>query len=279
MSNHDGQTRRLRALLESGGQVVGSATGVAVTVVAGPLLGASTGAAVGEALSRVAVEFHDRVLAPRQHARAGGALSVAVTRIGERLEAGDSLRRDGFFDADADQRADADEVLEGTLMTAANAWEERKVAPLGRFYANLAFDSSISPGWANYLLRVVEGLTYNQLVLMATIEEAERPTSPYERAFARLEAAPRVARVDLDESLYEQMDGLSAARLVGMRQNSGPPVLPSDAWGVSNWTPSGLARATLTAPGRSIYALMELHLLPRGDLDEILTRLVGHRDP
>ena len=136
----------MRGFLEGGGQVVGNVAGVAVSVVAGPLLGTSAGVAMGQALPRVGTEFYDRILAPRQLARAGGALSVAVARIGERLDAGDELRTDGFFDTGFDGRADADEVLEGTLMTAANAWEERKVAPLGRLYANLAFDSSITPG-------------------------------------------------------------------------------------------------------------------------------------
>jgi hypothetical protein len=150
----------LRNFLESGGQVVGNVAGVAVSVASGSVLGTGAGVAMGEALARLGTEFYDRVLAPRQVARAGGALGVAVTRIDERLRAGDELRADGFFDPGPDGRADADEVLEGTLLTAANAWEERKVAPLGRMYANLAFDGTVRPGWANYLLRVVDGLTY-----------------------------------------------------------------------------------------------------------------------
>jgi hypothetical protein len=141
MGDHE-RAQWLRDFLESGGQVVGNVAGVAVSVATGSVLGTGAGVAMGEALARLGTEFYDRVLAPRQVARAGGALGVAVTRIDERLRAGHELRADGFFDPGPDGRADADEVLEGTLLIAANAWEERKVAALGRMYANLAFDPS-----------------------------------------------------------------------------------------------------------------------------------------
>jgi hypothetical protein len=163
------QPGALRNLLESGGQVVGNVAGAALSAFAGPLLGAGAGVAMGEALARVGTEVYDRLLAPRQRARVGGALGAAAARIGERLDAGDVPRADGFFDAGLDDRPQAEEVLEGALMTAANAWEERKVVPLGRLYANLAFDDSISPRWANYLLRVADSLTYTQLVLLAVL--------------------------------------------------------------------------------------------------------------
>lgn len=265
-------------LLESGGQVVGNVAGVAVGFLSGPVLGTGAGVAMGEALARVGVEFYDRVLASRQAARAGGALGAAVTRIGERLEAGDELRQDGFFDPGSDNRADADEVLEGTMLTAANSWEERKVAPLGRLYANLAFDSSISPAWANFLLRVADGLTYNQLVLMAVLVQAEEAGGRYERTVVSLEVVPSVVRIAPDTTLYTQLDGLSSAHLVGMRQAVGPPIAPSDTWGSSAWGPSNLLRATLTEMGRSIHDLMELNVLPHEDLDAVLAGLAGDRD-
>jgi len=269
---------RLRGFLESGGPVVGSVVGVAISVVMGPVLGAGAGAAIGEALSRVGTEFYDRVLAPRQAARAGGALSVAVARIGERLSAGEELREDGFFDPGPDGRADADEVLEGTLLTAANAWEERKVAPLGRMYANLAFDASIAPGWANYLLRVVDGLTYTQLLLLAFVDEADRG-GEYERVVVNLSSVASEVRREPDATLYAQLDGLSTAQLVGIRQQSGAPVPPAETFGGGRWFPSSIVNASLMPTGRVLHDLMELNVLPREELDALVDGIRGDRDP
>lgn len=278
MAEPESQPARLRALIESSGQVVGNVAGVAVGLVTGPVFATGAGVAMGEALARVGVEFYDRVLAPRQVARAGGALGAAVMRIGERLEAGDELRDDGFFDVGPEGRAEADEVLEGTMMTAANAWEERKVEPLGRLYANLAFDDSISPGWANFLLRVADGLTYNQMLLLEFVHQADRP-GPYQSAVTGLSSSASAIRVAPDMTFYAQLDGLSMARLVGLRRRSGPAVPPSETLGGGAWSPNRLVDADLMPAGRALHDLMELDLLPRDDLDRVLVGLRGDRDP
>jgi hypothetical protein len=75
-------TDRLRDLIESGSQVFGQAGGVGVALLGGSLAGVVAGTAMGEALSRVATEFYDRVAATRQRARGGKALEVALVRIG-----------------------------------------------------------------------------------------------------------------------------------------------------------------------------------------------------
>jgi hypothetical protein len=270
-------TDRLRDLIESGSQVFGQAGGVGVALLGGPLVGVVAGAAMGEAFSRVAIEFYDRVAAARQRARGGKALEVALVRIGERVKDGDQLRQDGFFDPGPDGRADADEVLEGTLFTAANAWEERKVAPLGRLYANVAFDPAISPRWANFLLRLADRLTYTQLVLLAFVAEANR-LGPYENAVVSLEALASEVRVPPDKTLYSELDDLSTSHLIGVRQNSGPAVPPLATFGGSGWTPSTLVRADLMPNARTLHDLMELDRLPRKDLDAVLFGLCGDRD-
>ena len=257
---------------------MGNMAGVAVGFVAGPVFATGAGVAMGEALARVGAEFYDRVLAPRQSARAGGALGEAVKRIGERLEAGDALRADGFLDVRPAGRADADELLEGTMMTAANAWEERKVKPLGRLYANLAFDGSVSPAFASYLLHVADGLTYSQMLLLAFVDQAGRP-GRYQSAVVGLASVTSAIRVPPDMTLYTQLDGLSMARLVGVRQKSGPPVPPVETFGGGAWSSSMLVNADLMPTARALHDLMELDQLPREDLDGVLLGLRGDRDP
>jgi hypothetical protein len=271
-------TDRLRDLIESSSQVFGQAGGVGVALLGGPLAGVVAGAAMGEAFSRVATEFYDRVAATRHRARGGKALEVALARVGERVKDGDQPRQDGFFDRGPDGRAHADEVLEGTLFTAANAWEERKVAPLGRLYANVAFDPTISPRWANFLLRLADRLTYTQLVLLAFVAEANRP-GRYENAVVSLEALASEVRVPPDQTLYAELDDLSTSQLIGLRQNSGPPIPPLATMEAWRWTPSILNRADLMPNARTLHDLMELDQLPREELDAVLSGLRGDRDP
>lgn len=278
MEPRERDTDRLRDLIESGSQVFGQASGIGVGLLGGPLAGVVAGAAMGEAFARVATEFYDRVAAGRQRARGGKALEVALWRIGQRVDDGDLPRQDGFFNPGPDGRADAEEVLEGTLFTAANAWEERKVAPLGRLYANVAFDPTISPRWANFLLRLADRLTYTQLVLLAFLSEANRP-GPYESAVVALEALPSEIRVPPDRTLYSELDDLSTNHLVGVRQNSGPPIQTVEIMGGAGWTPNMLIRADLMPDARALHDLMELDQLPRDDLDAVLSGLRGDRDP
>jgi hypothetical protein len=164
--------------------------------------------------------------------------------------------------------------LEGTLFTAANAWEERKVAPLGRLYANVTFDPTISPRWANFLLRLTDRLTYTQLVLLAFVAEANRP-GPYESAVVSLEVVASEVRVPPDRTLYSELDDLSASLLIGVRQNSGPPVPPLATLEGSGWTPRTLVRADLMPNARTLHDLMELDQLPHEDLDAVLFGLRG----
>jgi hypothetical protein len=214
------------------------------------------------------------VLGPRQGARAAGALAIAAVRIGERLDAGDRLRDDGFFEPGADGRADAQEVLEGTVLTAANSWEERKIEPLGRLYANLAFDDSTPAAYANFLIRLTDRLTYRQLTILAFFREADDP-GKYERALVDLEAGQPEGIGVPDPALIAEMNDLSDVQLLGARQNVGPPIRPQDAWGDSSWTRSTFIRAALMPVGLDLHRLMELHKLPPDDLDGVLDGLRG----
>jgi hypothetical protein len=52
------------------------------------------------------------------------------------------------------------------MLAAADAWEQRKVPYLGRLFSGTSFDSNVSVGESNYLLRLATRLTYRQLVLL-----------------------------------------------------------------------------------------------------------------
>jgi hypothetical protein len=113
--------------------------------VGGPIGGAAGAATllVTRVLALVGHQIRNQ-FGPREEIRIGGALGVAVERISERLDAGETPRDDGLFEPGADPQG----LLEGTLRAAASSYEERKIPFIGRFYASLVFDRSVSPATA-----------------------------------------------------------------------------------------------------------------------------------
>lgn len=266
----------LRSFIESGGQVVGQVAGAALSLAAGPLVGAATGTALSEVLARVGRELHDRFLAPRQGARAAGALDVAWVRIDERLQAGEELRQDGFFDAGDDGRVDAEELLEGTLVTAANAWEERKVPFIGNLYANLAFDERVTPGHAGFLLRLADRLTYGQLCILAFFArtQAGEYADQIEAAGPAQIASGRLP----DGAVMDELNDLTNARLLGVREDGAyvtPPSSGRVGGGASAWHPTHLRDAALMPLGETLHCLMALDEMPAADVEVILSALRG----
>jgi hypothetical protein len=69
----------------------------------------------------------------RETKRIGATLTFAAAKIKERLDSGQNLRSDGFFDEDASNRAPADEIAEGVVIAAQREHEEKKL----KFYGNL----------------------------------------------------------------------------------------------------------------------------------------------
>lgn len=155
-----------RELIEGGSAVVGTFTGGALSLVAGPLVGGPVGVVVSRVVRRIGIEVRARQIGPRQEERIGGVLLVAAAEINRRLEAGELPREDGFF-VEETGRSPGDELLEGVVLAAADAYEELKVPFIGRLYASLTFRPDITAEHGNALLRLVERLSYRQLACLA----------------------------------------------------------------------------------------------------------------
>ena len=157
-------------LVRRSAEVLGSAAGAALGLyVGGPIgavWGAATGPALAEAFREIGAEVGSRLLGRREELRVGTALGFAIARTQARLEAGDTPRSDGFFRETGTGRSQADEVLEAGLMAAQRTAQERKLRFLGNLMANIAFDPSVSPDAAAYLIQQAETLTYRQLLLL-----------------------------------------------------------------------------------------------------------------
>jgi hypothetical protein len=255
-------------LVRGGADMGGATIGAAVGLIGGPpgaFAGAAAGVAATKALRRVGAEVEQRWLAPQQHVRAGTALGVAAAEIRARLEAGESLRDDGFFeDSDSGQSA-GEEVLEGMLLAAASAFETRKVPLLGALYASIAFDRSVTPATANLLTNLAQRLTFRQLTLMAMAWDGD-----FSEAYAR---SGGHGVLIFGEELGLEVDELARLGLIGQGEPGGASNSLAIAWGGGKVVDAGAV--TLTANGRRLYELMRLRQIASASRRDVLEDLIS----
>lgn len=252
------ETQRATRLIEGGAELAAASIGAAVGLIGGPpgaFGGAAASVTATRLLRRLGADIQKHMFAPRQRIRTGAAYAIAAEEISRRLHAGESLRTDGFFDTRPGGRPAAEELLEGVLHAAADAYEERKVTHLGKLYAALAFDATTSRAHANYTIALAQRLTYRQLALMAVIWDHD--AVPIAEAAAQEEPRKQLL---FSEELAIEVDELERLGLVGRGQPGGSPQRGGatfvDASGV------GITGLTLTGPGKRLYDLMELHAVP-----------------
>lgn len=178
------QTEKILKLIKHGGAIGGAATGSVLGFLAGGPIGAAIGGAVGATMETVATEIVNRELSSREAVRVGATASYAIEFIHERLEQGDCVREDKFFVKEQSGRSPAEEIFEGVLLKAKSDHEERKGRFYGVMFSNVAFDATCSKAEANYLLYLMDSLTFLQLTLISLFSDAGRfpnlPTESYE---------------------------------------------------------------------------------------------------
>src|ERR1700741_1692038 len=123
-----------------GGLVAGVTVASASHDVSG-LLAAPVGVGVAHTLRFAARFFANRFLADREKARVGFVYGLAAQEIKRRLDRGEHLRTDGFFELDITDRAPADEIAEAVLIAAQREHEERKLPYIAKLLAFVAFES------------------------------------------------------------------------------------------------------------------------------------------
>lgn len=152
---------------------IGASTGEAVAVgigiaVAGPV-GAIIGAGIGSVISDISNDVLSRYLSKKEKDRIVLVKDVTTEKIEENIKAGKILRNDDFFSNNINNRSTAEEIYEGVLLASQKEYEEQKVLLLGRLFANIAFDSTITRPIANALVKEASELTYRQLMIIKDI--------------------------------------------------------------------------------------------------------------
>lgn len=203
--------------------------------------------------------------------RVGATLAFAGEDIGKRLEAGEEPRDDGFFDEHGDgRRSDAEELLEGVLLEAGRSYEERKVPYFGRLYSAIAFEPRISAAYGHLVVRLMERLTYRQLVAMAFIMDRR--------------SGPEIAAIDVDRSeggskatvdIIAELDELGRTGVIGLGAPGGDVRSTTNVWGSDSLRDQNLGDTTLTPVGKDLYELAGLDAIPQADQAEVVDQLRG----
>ena len=268
----DEESDRAAELIGAGSELVGATAGGALGLIGGPAgvaAGAAGGVVVTRVLKHIGAEVQQRWLGPRQRVRAGAAFASAIAEIGRRIDAGERLREDGFFDEGRSGRSSAEEILEGVLLHASQEYEERKVQYLGRLYASLAFRGDVGAAAANYLLRLANRLTYRQLVMLAIFDGPHE-----ERAALGKMVSPRYPLVPrpAGEALNE-LDDLGARGLLGFAQRDGAVSAPSTTFGGGSFAAESFISIAPSSTATLLSQLCELSQIPASDKEEVFRTL------
>ncbi|MEQ8747365.1 hypothetical protein [Pyruvatibacter sp.] len=255
-----GRDDKIRAVIGAGSDIAGTAVGGALGFLAAGPVGAALGGAGGtlaaHALRGLGEEVAERVLGSREKVRVGGALAIAASKIQGRLNHGESLRQDGFFQPTRNGRSDADEVAESVLLKCQREAEEQKIPYMAFLIANLAFEPEISTGLAHQIVKTAEQLTYRQLCILkiaALNSQYGLRQSDY-RGHGNFEKA-------LYELLYECID-LYSRSLISFNGEA--------AFGPTDVKPGSM---TTQGIGQDLFNQMGLATIPQTDLDPIIVEL------
>ena len=160
----------LKQLFDNYAEIVGGGIGAVLGFLAGdPIMAAFSGAggaAAAGILKNIGQEFSNRQLSPREDFRVGKVLAIAAWEIHQRLEKGESLRNDGFFDRESTGRSAAGEIAEAIMLKCQREPQEKKIPYMGYLKAGIAFDSNISADMGHQLIKAAEELTYRQLCIL-----------------------------------------------------------------------------------------------------------------
>ena len=258
-----------QSLITIGAQAVGGAIGAGAGFLLGGPLGAAAGGAGSalftQALDNVGQDIQRRLISPGELRRVGVAMWYASLAIRSRLNNGQKIRTDDFFQQQPDDRAAANEVLEHVLLAAQRDPQEKKLKYYGNLLAAFPFVPTISRADANLLVRRAEELSYRQLCLLSLL--TRRDVFSLRRRDYR--GAPISSAL---EPLLQEIIDLNNIGMVILSQNDTYNAGETAQLfaGTSTVRP---ARMFVVGSGTMLYDLMELHGIPFDELNEIAADL------
>ena len=157
---------KLIEFLKKGSEISGGAIGGAIGLIGGPI-GAIAGGSLGVLSAQLINEVIVRSFSAREQVRIAATSTFLFNGVAKRLQRGDKIRDDDFFDRKTYDRSNAEELFEGTLLKCANQFQEKKIKFISKIFEKTIFDKAISAESSNQLLVIVESLTYRKLCIIS----------------------------------------------------------------------------------------------------------------
>ena len=180
---------------------ISGAVGSAIGLLGGPpgaVIGGFVGGAFSTAVKKLGSEMDERFMGPREEARVGAVCALGASEIVERINAGERLREDRFFDEGEAGRSAAEEIWESLLSKCQREASERKLTYMANLFAGVAFDESVGLDLAHQLIYAVEQLSYRQLCILRMLarrDSLELRSTPYKQ--------PGQDEVELPKDVYQ----------------------------------------------------------------------------
>ena len=224
--------RSIADLIKAGSEIAGGVSGAVIggTIIgpAGWLIGGASGPIITRLFTKIGNEIKKRVLGDREESRIGFTYTVGLLKIKSRLEKGEKLRSDGFFESDEFNRSASEEILEGVLRSSQVEYQEKKLPYYGNLLANIAFETSISRNKANLFLRIAQNLSYQQLCILQLVSQNEKMQLNWGYEFMRFDELqkfnciqPAIEELGNNKLLYigRQQEGyITSIRIIKLGQ-------------------------------------------------------------
>ena len=219
-------------------------------------MGGAGGPVAAITLRSIGQEIWERHLSTREKIRVGAAFAIAAADIRQRMENGESIRTDGFFDEKQTGRSDAEEVAENVLLKAQREPEEKKIQYMGYLLSSITFDPHINVYTAHQLVKTAEQLTYRQLCILKLSVVKDKFEMRDKANFNRLKIPTDLSSIldeckDLNDKEYIYFGNAVVLTRSGVNPGS----------------------MSLAGLGRDLFNLMKLYLIPDEDIAPIAEQL------
>ena len=252
MNDNDKLTDLINAGSDITGGVVGGVLGFLIAGPVGAAIGGGSAPIATSVIKKIGLEIKQRFIGPREEKRIGATIVYATEKIQSRLNNGEQLRNDSFFNPTSTDRSDADEVYEATILAAQREHEEKKLRYYGNLVASLSFNVTFDKAQANQLIRIASGLSWRQICILSLAHRKQNfslrdsdyisePTMTFDRIF-----------------LLDEVMELYNKSLVVFGTNF--------LMGITGIHPS---RIKLEGVGSHLYDMMELSTISNEDLEQL----------
>lgn len=247
------------------GSVAGSVIGLLVAGPVGAIVGGATSPLLTRMLQGIGQDIKNRVLSHREEVRVGATLTFAIQKIQDNLNNGQSIRQDEFFRGKLQERAAAEEILEGVLIASQREHEEKKLRFYGNLVANIAFHPEVSKEQANLLIKLGANISYYQMCLLNLAVNKHSFKLRGNDYMLQDSNGQNYSDLSLNETFtLQEIYDLFLKRLLDFKVDG--LILGKPIGDLEYINPQTLE---LKSTGLKLYKLMELHEISENDIESI----------